>query len=146
MNGWPVELCDTAGLHAGAEGIEKAGVELARQRISDADLVILVFDLTSSWSVLDQALADSFPNALRVHNKIDLQYANDNRPTGLYTSALDGAGIDELIIKIANRLVPIPPPPGAAVPFTSEQIEQVRNFSSILENKVQNNSYLNRNY
>ena len=75
MDGWPVELCDTAGLHSGAQGIEKAGVELARQRISDADLVILVFDLTSNWSVSDQALVDSFPNALRVHNKVDLQYA-----------------------------------------------------------------------
>src|SRR3989304_4535769 len=46
MEGWPVELCDTAGLHAKAEGIEKAGVELAQQRIADADLVVLVFDLT----------------------------------------------------------------------------------------------------
>jgi tRNA modification GTPase len=133
MDGWPVELCDTAGLHAGAEGIEKAGVELARQRISDADLVILVFDLTSSWSVSDQALVDSFPNALRIYNKGDLQYANDSRPNGLYTSALGGAGIDELIIKIADRLVPIPPPPGAAVPFTLEQIERIRSFAKVLE-------------
>jgi tRNA modification GTPase len=133
MDGWPVELCDTAGLHAGAQGIEKAGVELARQRISDADLVILVFDLTSNWSASDQALADSFPNALRVHNKVDLQYANDNRPKGLYTSAQSGVGIDELIIKIANLLVPIPPPPGAAVPFTLEQIERIRRFAKILD-------------
>jgi tRNA modification GTPase len=140
MDGWPVELCDTAGLHAGAQGIEKAGVELARRRISNADLVILIFDLTSRWSVSDQALVDSFPNALRVHNKTDLQSAKDNRPTGLYTSALGGEGIDELIIKIANRLVPIPPPPGAAVPFTLEQINKVRNFSSVLDHKVQNDS------
>jgi tRNA modification GTPase len=140
MDGWPVELCDTAGLHAGAQGIEKAGVELARQRIIDADLLILVFDLTSSWSVSDKALVDSFPNALIVQNKADLQYAKDNRPTGLYTSALCDAGIDELIIKIASRLVPIPPPPGAAAPFTLEQIEQVRIFTSVLDHKVQNHS------
>ncbi|MGA2059024.1 MAG: GTPase [Thermoguttaceae bacterium] len=140
MDGWPVELCDTAGLHAGAQGIEKAGVELARQRISDADLVVLVFDLASSWSVSDQALADSYPNALRVHNKVDVQYAKDNRPTGPYTSALTGIGIDELIIKIVNRLVPVPPPPGAAVPFTLEQFDQLRNFSSVLDHKVQNYS------
>ncbi|MGA2798837.1 MAG: GTPase [Thermoguttaceae bacterium] len=136
MDGWPVELCDTAGLHAGAQGIEKAGVELARRRISDADLVILVFDLTSLWSVSDQALADSFPNALTVHNKIDLQHAKDNRPNGLNTSAQSGAGIDELIIKIANRLVPILPPPAVAVPFTLEQIEQVRIFARILRETI----------
>jgi tRNA modification GTPase len=137
MDGWPVELCDTAGLHAGAQGIEKAGVDLARQRISDADLVILIFDLTSSWSLSDQALADSFPNALTVHNKVDLKYAKDNRPTGLYTSAQSGAGMDELIKNIANRLVPVSPPPAAAVPFTLEQIEQLRNISSVLDHKVQ---------
>jgi tRNA modification GTPase len=138
MDGWPVELCDTAGLHAGAQGIEKAGVELAHQRIRDADLLILVFDLTSRWSAADQVLTDSFPNVLRVHNKVDLKYIKDNRPTGLCTSAQSGAGIDELIMKIANRLVPVPPPPAAAVPFTLEQIEQLRNLSSVLDHKVQN--------
>ncbi len=132
MNGWPVELCDTAGLHDKAEGIEKTGVELARERMSDADLVILVFDLTSSWSVSDQGLTESFPKALIVHNKVDIQSVKDNRPNGLYTSALTGAGIDELIEKIANRLVPMPPPPGAAVPFTLEQIERIRGYIKVL--------------
>jgi tRNA modification GTPase len=167
MDGWPVELCDTAGLCAEAEGIEKAGVDLARRLISDADLAVLVFDLTSDWSASDRALADSLPNALIVHNKVDLidvctaneprptngrpenglprfarqtifqaninKFAKDNRPNGLYISALTGAGNDELIKKIADRLVPFPPPPGAAVPFTSEQIEQVRRFIGILK-------------
>jgi tRNA modification GTPase len=132
MDGWPVELCDTAGLHAAAQGIEKAGVELARQKISDADLVILVFDLTSNWSASDQVLVDSFPDALLVHNKADLQHANDNRPTGLYTSALTHEGIDGLIMSIAKRLIPLPPPPGSAVPFTLEQIERVHNYARCL--------------
>jgi len=132
MDGWPVELCDTAGLRAEAEGIEKAGVDLARRLISGADLAVLVFDLTSDWKASDQALADSLPNALIVHNKVDLEFTKDNRPNGLYTSALTGAGNDELIKIIADRLVPFPPPPGAPVPFTSEQIERVRRFIGIL--------------
>jgi tRNA modification GTPase len=134
MDGWPVELCDTAGLRAEAEGIEKAGVELARQRICDADLAVLVFDLTAIWSAADQLLIEVFPNALLVHNKTDLTGSDhgsvEKRPAGLFTSALTGMGIDELIEKIAKRLVPCPPSIGAAVPFTSEQIKLVQDFSA----------------
>jgi tRNA modification GTPase len=132
MDGWPVELCDTAGLHAQAQGIEKAGVQLAQKRISDADLTIWVFDLTEKWSEEDQASIDNIPNALLVHNKADLSHTDGNRPDGIYTSALAGMGIDTLIEKIANRIIPIPPPPGTAVPFTAEQTEKAREFVSVL--------------
>ncbi len=136
IDGWPVELCDTAGLHDKAVGIEKAGADLARQQIKIADLVILVFDLASTWSAADQALAESLPNALVVHNKVDLKSAEDNRPHGHRISALTGTGIHNLIQKIATRLVPNPPPPGAAVTFTSEQSEQIESFAKVLENIV----------
>jgi len=136
IDGWPVELCDTAGLNAEARGIEKAGVELARQRISDADLVVLVFDLSANWSAADQSLIEAYSNALLVHNKTDLFVSDPgskgNRPEGLFTIALTGAGIDDLIGKIAERLVPAPPPFGAAVPFTLEQIERMQAFSRVM--------------
>jgi tRNA modification GTPase len=137
MDGWPVELCDTAGLHDEAQGIEKAGVELARQRISEADLLVLVFDLSQNWSASDQSLIEAFPDALVVHNKTDITSANcssgENRPEGHVTSALTGAGMDELIEKIAKRLVPAIPPLGAAVPFTSEQIDLVQGFARVVK-------------
>ncbi|HEY4759647.1 MAG TPA: GTPase, partial [Thermoguttaceae bacterium] len=132
MEGWPVELCDTAGLHAKAEGIEKAGVELAQQRIADADLVVLVFDLTVKWSTSDQSLAETFPQALLVHNKTDLPHAADNRPEGLITSALTGTGVDTLVKKISERLVPNPPLPGVPVPFTPAQSDQLEKFDLVL--------------
>jgi len=133
MDGWPVELCDTAGLNAEACGIEKAGVDLARQRISDADLTVLVFDLSLKWTAADQSLIEAFPNALLVHNKADLPHAEENRPAGFHTSALGGVGIDTLVENIAARLVSTPPPPGAAVPFTSEQIERVQEFARMVQ-------------
>jgi tRNA modification GTPase len=129
IDGWPVELCDTAGLRSEAEGIEKDGIELARQRISCADVVILVFDVTAAWSVAEQSLVEALPEALVVHNKIDLCGANagveGHRPQGLSTSALNGQGIDALVARIAQRLAASPPLPGAAVPFTSEQIGEI---------------------
>ena len=41
---------------------------------------------------------------------------------------MHSAGIDALCHEIAGRLVPHPPPPGAAVPFEPEQIEQIRGY------------------
>jgi tRNA modification GTPase len=140
MDGWPVELCDTAGLHAKAEGIEKAGMELARQKIGEADLTVLVFDLSKKWSRADQSLAESYSNAMLVHNKIDIAGpdfgSKDDRPEGLFISALSGMGIEKLVGTIAKQLVPVPPSPGAAVPFTMEQIERVQGFARSLQKTV----------
>ena len=145
IDGWPVELCDTAGLrdcrvrvnthptpsvvrsthpteavrftHPTDDGVERAGVERARERLAEADLVVLVFDRSAPWSDDDQALRDEWPDALLVDNKCDLPLATGRRPREVTTSALRGQGIAELLAAISRRLVPDPPPPGAAVPF-----------------------------
>jgi tRNA modification GTPase len=132
IEGWPVELCDTAGLRDGCENqsiheIEWAGIERTRERLAQADLVILIFDHSAPWSAEDQALLDRWPEALLVHNKCDLPRTSD-RPIGIPTSAIDGHGIDVLLKSIAQRLVPNPPPDGAAVPFATEQIESIESL------------------
>ena len=72
IDGWPVELCDTAGLRAADDAVERAGIERARERLAQADLVILVADRSVPWSAEDQTLADQWPAAVVVHNKCDL--------------------------------------------------------------------------
>jgi tRNA modification GTPase len=125
IEGWPVELCDTAGLRDSENAIEQAGIELARERLADADLIILVRDQTEPWAAEDQAILDQWPKALVVHNKCDLAASRGARPAGLSVSALCGSGIEQLLQTISDRLVPDPPPPGAAVPFTREQIDAI---------------------
>jgi len=143
IDGWPVELCDTAGLRDGCvrvnthptpsvvrsthptDGVERAGVERARERLAEADLVVLVFDCSAPWSDDDQALRAEWPDALLVDNKCDLPLATGKRPGGVTTSALRGQGIAELLAAISYRLVPDPPPPGAAVPFIDSQESNV---------------------
>ncbi len=44
INGVPVRLMDTAGLRDGADEVEAIGIGLARGRIKDADLILLVVD------------------------------------------------------------------------------------------------------
>jgi tRNA modification GTPase len=122
IDGWPVELCDTGGLRTGMDPIERAGIEIAQERIAQADLAILIFDRSQAWSAEDQTLVDQWPGALLVDNKSDLPSVSDDRPTELSISTVRAEGIQELLEAIARRLVPEPPPPGAAVPFTAEQV------------------------
>jgi tRNA modification GTPase len=133
MDGWPVEVSDTAGLRETDEKTEQVGIDLARRKILAADLTVLVFDSSLPWSGQDQALVESYPMALQVHNKSDLPCAPGppacgSRPPGLELSAMHSTGIDVLCHEIAGRLVPSPPPAGAAVPFEPEQIEQIRGY------------------
>ena len=44
ISGYPVILTDTAGLRQAQDEIEKQGIEISKQKISDADLVLAVFD------------------------------------------------------------------------------------------------------
>ncbi|HID74508.1 MAG TPA: GTP-binding protein [Planctomycetaceae bacterium] len=145
IDGWPVELADTAGLRAGGGDIERLGVGLARQRIAEADLVVLVFDRSGPFAAAEQRLWEDLraetteasgqgelgprstpapSRLLVVHNKADLPPApGPPRPSGLAVSALTGQGVPSLLEAIAARLVPSPLPPGTAVPFTGEQID-----------------------
>jgi len=119
LDGWPVELLDTAGLRSSSDDVELRGVELARACIGDADLVLLVRD--ASQPGLDDEV-DSIrrqPNMLTVWNKIDLGPAElGDVPDALPVSARTGAGIDELITAVVQRLIPHLPHPDEAVPFT----------------------------
>ena len=125
MDGWPVELSDTAGLHAGGGAVERAGVQRAREKLAAADLVLLVFDRSVPWSEVDEDLIRAWPGGLVIHNKCDLAAAGAGRPPGVATSALTGQGVEGLVCHIAQRLVPSPPPAGVAVPFTSDQVEHL---------------------
>lgn len=135
FEGWPVALCDTAGLRVldSAENpridpIERAGIELAQQQIAQADLLLSIFDAGKPWTESDQIFLDQHPQALVIHNKVDLVRSAHQRPAGLFVSAATGQGIEELSCLIAQRLVPNPPPPGAAVPFTEEQIDKLHSL------------------
>jgi tRNA modification GTPase len=122
LDGWPVELADTAGLRDPEGAIEAAGIALARARQRTADLLVVVLDRSEPWTADDQALVREATEAqaptLIVANKADLPAAWEPLSDAIPTiSAERGDGVDSLIQKLAQRLVPTPPPPGAAVPF-----------------------------
>ncbi len=120
VDGWPVELIDTAGLRESQCAIESAGVQRARRHAERADLVLLVADVSRAWNEEDADLLVAYPRALLVHNKMDLLVGDqpgDDRPPGLLVSAKAERGLAELLAEVSRRLVPVPPAAGEAIPF-----------------------------
>jgi tRNA modification GTPase len=137
IDGWPVELFDTAGLRDAADELEAEGVARAASELRQADVVLFVAETPSAW---DHALFSQVVGAARraplvVHNKCDLAGPpDDGRPAGIETSATSGAGIDTLCRAITQAIVPRRPPPGAAVPFTQGQFDALHCAAQALAN------------
>jgi tRNA modification GTPase len=130
LDGWPVELADTAGLRDPEGPIEAAGIALARARQREADLLLLVLDRSEPWTEDDRAIVEATragaTAAVVVANKADLAAAWE--PLGAATltiSAERGDGIEPLIKVLAGNLVPAPPSAAAGVPFRPAQLRRI---------------------
>lgn len=131
IDGWPVELIDTAGQHETSHDIEVQGIARARAEMVRADLCLWVVDSSNSptWAEHDAH------RTLTVVNKIDIPAAwpMPGEMHAARISALTGAGVDELCRQISTRLVPIPPSPGDAIPFTPELCDRIDMAASAYE-------------
>lgn len=117
VDGWPVEVSDTAGLREGREALEEAGMRRARESAAGADLCLWVLDASSAEPVWPDPGAGT---VRLVVNKVDLPAVWDlQRAEGaVRVSASTGEGLAELCAALSQWLVPEVPPAGAAVPFT----------------------------
>ncbi len=134
LDGWSVDLSDTAGLRAADDPLEASGVALARAHQAKADLVLLVLDRAAPLTEADVALMQGIGPALTVANKADLPAAWERvAPEVVTISAQRGDGIPTLASAIARRLVPEPPPPGAGVPFRPAQVRYLTDARASLQ-------------
>ena len=100
VDGMPIHIIDTAGLHNSDNVIEQEGIRRAHNEINNADIILLVFDSRDSDVDLT-ILPDSVKNKpkILVRNKIDLVDHKpsvkklDNLPE-IAISAKNGEGID----------------------------------------------------
>ncbi len=129
LEGWPVELADTAGLRPSHDPIEALGVALARARQGEADLVLVVLDRSEPLTGIDRAIVSEHARGLIVANKCDLPAAWNPAnldAVAVAVSAQRGDGMEELVAAIASRLVPDCPPPSRGVPFRASQVRRLR--------------------
>ncbi len=98
VRGLPVRLFDTAGVREPADQIEAMGVERAREKLEQADLVLLVIDGSKPPRPEDKKLLEQTKNLARivVLNKGDLKPAFTAQKGWVRLSALTGAGLAKL--------------------------------------------------
>lgn len=106
LDGIPVRLRDTAGIRESADRVESIGIARAREAVGEADLVLVVLDLSRSLVEDDEEILRyaSGRSHLVVLNKSDLPRAwNGQRFEGAtVVSAVTRAGIGDLRARIVD--------------------------------------------
>jgi len=104
LDGMPLHVIDTAGLHDSDDPVELLGMERARKAMESADRLLLLIDDQAGYTDADAAILDDLPEGVPhtlIFNKIDLTgrvpgpVAAGNSP-GLALSVQTGAGTDAL--------------------------------------------------
>jgi len=94
IDGYLVNLSDTAGIRESKNKIEKIGIEKTFTEIENADLVLYVYN-----NVPKQIKTDG----ITIINKSDLLKKHDNKKV-IYTSAKNGDGFDKLLKIIKQKM------------------------------------------
>src|SRR5579862_6796374 len=108
IGGIPVKLVDTAGIRQSAGLVESLGIERTWQAMADADLTLVVTDLSQPLTEEDRALiarAASQGRHLVAADKLDLNRRESTAPPHA-VSALTGEGIPELRAAILECIAP----------------------------------------
>jgi tRNA modification GTPase len=119
LEGVPLTLVDTAGIHATDDLVEQLGIGRSQAALTAADAVLLVFDVASGWGPADQRVRELVPAGvplLLVGNQCDRcgleagavevvaveaggmekAVVESGAPAQVLISALNGAGETEL--------------------------------------------------
>jgi tRNA modification GTPase len=99
LNGIPVRLTDTAGIRESSDRVEALGVERSYQAMADADVTLVVFDLSRPIEAEDQRIlerAQSQGRWIVAGNKSDLTRVAQLDGPYIPVSASTGQGVDEL--------------------------------------------------
>jgi tRNA modification GTPase len=130
IDGWPVELSDTAGMREGTDVLEQQGVRMALDTAAAADLRLWLLDASAPpiWP------GDAVGKMHLVVNKVDLPTVWNlaEAVDAVHLSARTGQGLPELCAALSAWLVADPPPPGAAVPFTERLCDGVEEACRLL--------------
>ena len=106
IGGVPVRLMDTAGIRAGQDRVEELGIQRSYQAMADADLTLVVVDLSQPATDDDRALMQ--PGRIVVGNKADLARAC-TLDVDMAVSAVSGQGMEELRERVLAAMAPEAP-------------------------------------
>lgn len=105
IDGIPIKIIDTAGIRETEDVVEKIGVERSKEKINEADLIILMLDLSRELDNEDKEIIEYIKDRkyILILNKADLESRLNREEIGslnphniIETSARTGEGIDDL--------------------------------------------------
>ena len=81
LDGVPVKIIDTAGIRETEDVVEKIGVERSREKLEEADLILLVMDSSREISEEDKEIIEQVKGkkTVLILNKIDLEKKLDEK-------------------------------------------------------------------
>jgi len=104
-DGWPVRLIDTAGLRDATDVVERLGVQISREYLESADVILACGDDDQSLADVLGAVRGTRAAVLPVRTKADLAAARTLRDDGaVFVSAETGEGLAALAAAVASAL------------------------------------------
>jgi tRNA modification GTPase len=123
IDGFRVNIADTAGIREGAGRIEALGINKALERSIECDLVLLVEDVSAIGSAAD--ISVSAP-VMRVGLKGDLIHKSPPHGYDVVVSVLDESGIGDLCTLIGNFAADMRGNVSEVIPVRQRQAELLR--------------------
>lgn len=109
LGGIPVKITDTAGIRKTEDVVERIGVERSKEKLEEADLVILMLDTSRPLEEEDREIIESIKNkkVIVLLNKVDLERKIDldelkHLDNFIEISAMTGFGLEDLKNKIKD--------------------------------------------
>lgn len=125
-DGWPIRLIDTAGLRESTDIVERLGIEISREYLERAEVVLACGDSEPALSNALGAVAGLSRNIVAVRTKSDLAGERQLRDDGaLFVSAETGEGLAELSATIARALAASRGPLTLDAPLVTRERQRV---------------------
>ena len=109
LDGIPIKITDTAGIRDTKDVVERIGVERSKEKISQADLIVLMLDLSRALEEEDKEIIEFIKDKkyLLLLNKTDLERRLEipsevSLANSIEISAVAGTGLEELKQKIKD--------------------------------------------
>ncbi|WP_074381229.1 tRNA uridine-5-carboxymethylaminomethyl(34) synthesis GTPase MnmE [Bartonella doshiae] len=132
FGGLPVIFTDTAGFRETENKIEQLGIEVAKQHVRDADLVVLVYDIGNPKQV---DLPETSAEIWHVGNKLDL-YVDNKKHWFIRFSALTGSNFDCFIKELETFCSRRASEIGNLVPARKRQLQLLKEAVREIESSV----------
>jgi len=112
IKGFPIKLIDTAGIREAKDKLEKIGIQKAKEKIDEADIILFIFDASVGITEEDKQVFNEIKhkNVIIIGNKIDLGVEENSikdyfkNKELIFTSSKTQEGLSRLEEKIVEKL------------------------------------------